>query len=209
MPEPIVMENNGTVYTDFTVRWTMQVGQPRFGIWSTRDFAVKQLAEPIAGATSGEMVQRTTTTTPWRVVPDVPAVQGLFAQPAHDFTVFSGFPAELVKETSPHNSLRYMWIGEDAEQIVILGHPPRQELDALPSWLDFEPDGDPVETYARLLWACAKHKKRSSPKSSCRGCREQRAGAWWMDWWTGKKKSPKANGGKPGYFPIMVWDVLV
>lgn len=200
------MENEGTEYTDFTVRWTMQLGRPMFGVWGSRAGALEQLAKPLSGAMSGELVQRTTTTTPWTVVPDVPAVQGLFAQPEHDYSVFAGFPDELVKTTDHHNGLRYTYIGEDGERLVILGHPTRAELDALPTWLDFEPEGEPEETYARLLTKCSKHKKKS-PKESCRVCRELEPGSWWLDWSHGKKKGPKANAGKAGYFPLTVWEV--
>lgn len=211
MSEPIVEENKGTVCTDFTVRWTMQLGQPQFGVWGSRGGALEQLAKPRSGALSGELVQRTTTTSPWSVVPDVPAVQGLFAQPEHDYSVLAGFPAELVKTTENHNGLRYTYVGDDGEWLIILGHPARAELDALPTWLDIEPEGKPETTYGRLLWECPDHKPGTvlPDEEYCRVCAELAPGAWWLHWGVGEDEKPDANAGKPGYFPIVAWEVGV
>ncbi len=204
VPEPTVTKNKGTEYTEFTVRWTMDLGRPMFGVWGSRGLAMMQLREPRAGAISGELVQRTITTSPWTAVPDVPAVQGLFAQPEHDHSALPGFPEELVKSTSHHNGLRYTSIGDDGDTLVILGHPPRTELDALPTWLGFDPNYEPEVTYARLLFACPDHKPAAAV-DDCRFCHEIEPGTWWLDWGTGE--NAKAYASKPGYFPVVVWEV--
>lgn len=205
---PIIMENEGHTRTEYAARWSWENRSVSYGgAQGSRAGVEKLLADPLPGVVNGELVQRTITMSPWESVPDAPpAPQALFAQPKHDYSVLPGFPAEVVKETAHHNGLRFIYIGDDEETLVVLGHPTREELDALPGWLCFEPTGEPEERYARLLWACQKHEAKGA-KKSCRSCREPKPGAWWLDWSVGKKKGPKANGSKAGYFPIVVWEV--
>lgn len=133
---------------------------------------------------------------------------GLFPAPEHNYEL-PGFPVDLVKDTADHNGLRYTYIGDDGEWLVILGHPTRTELDVLPRWLDFGPEGEPEETYARLLRECPDHKPGTVSEDYCRMCAELAPSAWWLDWGVGKDEKPDANASKDGYFPVVVWEVSV
>lgn len=211
MSKPIVMKNEGHEYTEFTVRWTMELGRPTFGLWGSRVSAIEQLNEPRAGAVSGELVQRIHTISPWTTVPGVPAVQGLFAQPEHDYNL-PGFPADVVRDSADHDGLRYLILGDDGEWLVILGHPPRDELATFQRWYaeeeGFELDdsfvSDPFETYSRQLHRCPTHERKDA---DCTWCMFISEGEPWLDWSLQEGETRLSNAGKPGYFPVVVWEV--
>lgn len=211
MSEPIVMENEGSEYTEFTVRWTMELGRPMFGLWGSRGFALTQLNEPRPGAVSGEVVQRTVTISPCTVVPDIAVLQGLFAQPKRDCNL-PGFPADVVRDSANHDGLRYMVLGDDGEWLVILGHPPIEEVTAFQRWYaeeeGFELDdsfvSDPFETYARQLHRCPTHEQKDG---DCTWCMFISEGEPWLDWSLQDGETRLSNAGKPGYFPVVVWEV--
>lgn len=201
--EPIIMENEGHQRTEYGVRWHWENGSISYALSSTsRSHIESFLADPPAGVMHGELMRRTITTTSWEPVA-APVQQALVGQPERDYNL-PGFPAELVKATSNHNGLLYTYIGEDGDTLVILGHPTRNMLDALPTWLGFDPNYEPETTYGRLLFACPKHKPDAAVEG-CQFCDEIEPGAWWLDWSTGE--NAKSNAGEPGYFPIVVWEV--
>lgn len=211
MSEPIVMKNEGHEYTEFTVRWTMELGRPTFGLWGSRVSAMEQLNEPRAGAVSGELVQRIHTISPWAVVPDAAAVQGLFAQPTPDYNL-PGFPADVVRDSGNYDGTRYLVLGEDGEWVVVLGHPLREELVAFQHWYAKEHDVDlddglvaeGDETYARQLHRCPTHEQKTA---DCDWCTFISPGEPWLDWSLQENEGLLANSGKDGYFPVVVWEV--
>jgi len=204
------MENEGHEYTEFTVRWTMEVGRPMFGLWGSRGSALEQLKEPRAGAVSGELVQRTVTISPWAAVSAVAAVQGLFAQPEPDYNL-PGFPEDVVRDSGNYDGTRYLVLGEDGEWVVVLGHLSRDELAAFQQWYADEHDVDlddgavsvPFETYARQLHRCPMHEQKTD---ECTWCSFISPGEPWLDWSLQENETRLSNAGKSGYFPVVVWE---
>jgi hypothetical protein len=209
--EPIVMANAAHEYTEFSVRWTMELGQSMFTPWGSRAAAAERLGEPLAGALSGELVRRTVTISPWTVVPGVATVQGLFAQPKHDHNL-PGFPSDVVRDSANHEGLRYLILGDDGETVVVLGHPHRDELTTFQQWYakehDFELDdgfvSEPFETYSRQLHRCPTHEQKNADCTWCMFISEDEP---WLDWSAQKDDGRLVNAGKPGYFPVVVWEV--
>lgn len=119
------------------------------------------------------------------------------------------FPEQVVAATEEHEGLRCLWLGEDNEWIVILGHPAAEAAFALVvavnPWFDA---GDEAElradeltyTWARRITACPRHARKQE------GCQFCDAGDMttdiWLDWQDGETK-----GSEPDYFPVVIWDM--
>lgn len=117
------------------------------------------------------------------------------------------FPEPIVKAAAERNGLRYLLIGEDHNWTVVLGHPGVDNVIELARAVD---DGlypedeitakDLDYTWARMLTKCPDHDIEDE-RVHCQYCQ---AGVspeeWWMDW-------DKDSQDKPGYFPIVVYDM--
>lgn len=115
------------------------------------------------------------------------------------------FPIEVVDPTTVVDGARYLWIGDDGEYLVLLGHPRRAELDEIVALISRKEDLDEQllaegqYTDARMLTQCPEH--ADSKGTDCRFCDAMGPAEWWLDWGT----PDGSNAGKPTYFPIVVW----
>jgi hypothetical protein len=114
------------------------------------------------------------------------------------------YPAQLLNDAAvgPYG-LRSLYIGDDGEWLVILGHPELERVQALCDAVNCcdEPPGEDavIRTWARLLTTCPEHE---APKDGCTVCEIVTPVTWWLDWQPATE--PTANAGQPGYFPITV-----
>lgn len=216
MSEPIVLADETRTRSQYAVCWTWPNDTVSHdGTHANRAQVEKLLEQPPAGVIGGELVhrtvteviRRTATLSDWAPAPDAPGVQhGLFAQPDYEYSV-RGFPPEMVRDTKLQNGMRYLFLGDDGDTIVVLGHPVRIDLDTLPWWLDVTPNSEPEYTWARLLFSCPDHDHRKPELESCWMCRDTEHCAWVLDWNTVDGQEPEVNALKDGYFPITVWEV--
>jgi hypothetical protein len=129
--------------------------------------------------------------------------------PKSDLWPTEVFPSQLVDDTTLHDGLRLVVLGEDYNHIVILGHPRPENAVAtltrqvLADWgsCDDKPVAEELRyTWARLLLSCPKHPE-SSADAGCPWCGIE-AGSWWLDW---EADDVNGNEGTSGYFPVIVW----
>jgi len=119
-----------------------------------------------------------------------------------------GFPARLVDDSTVRGGLRLAELGEDDDTtFAFLGHPYHRDVLAAIEYIagaegygwDVEDMPEPAElvyTYAQLIDTCTGH---PAPADAC-DC------SWSLDWETATGDR-KANQGKPGYFPVVIWTV--
>ncbi|MDT7789568.1 MAG: hypothetical protein QOF58_7987 [Pseudonocardiales bacterium] len=198
-------------YTEFGIRWTMEHGVPRVVLGGTRAAAEELLDDPPAGSLDGVVVERVVTLSPWEPATGVqPRTPPLFAQPRRVFTL-PGFPDGVVRDSSDFDGLGYIVLGDDAEQIVILGHPLHADVTAFQRWYEKNEGGDPdnsgysdtVETtYARQLRECPTHQRKTR---DCTWCTRIDPDEPWLDWTRADNEPPHANATTPHYFPITLW----
>lgn len=130
----------------------------------------------------------------------------------------SAFPQQIIDDTTVRGGLRHVQLGEEGETWVFLGHAYRRDVlaaietinreDGIGLDVDGLPCADQLEyTYARHLNTCPDH---AEIDDSCDLCHAVAAGTsdggWYLDW-AGGGPDRKANRGKPGYFPVVLWDV--
>lgn len=119
------------------------------------------------------------------------------------------FPEQVVTATEEREGLRYLFLGEDSERLVILGHPAAEAalvlVAAVSPWFDDEGElcaEELARTWARRLTACPQHAQEQQEE----GCQYCDAGDMtehvWLDWQDGETKR-----NEPGYFPIVIWDM--
>ena len=127
------------------------------------------------------------------------------------------FPDQLIKATQLRGGIRHAQLGEDAETWVFLGHPYHRdvlaaiETIAREDGLGWDTDDIPTRsdldyTYARHFDACPDHTAHDDECGACLTVRSLEAGGWWLDW-SGGGEDGKAHKGKPGYFPVVIWNV--
>lgn len=139
-----------------------------------------------------------------------PEVDGLFLEPDHA-NLWTGFPLALVKDTTLNDGLRYTGVGEDGDTLVFLGHPDTgRVVDVARAHCDVDTEySDPDEliyTWARLLTHCPDHLANHS--NDCRWCVGITFDSgWWLDWSVPEDAKRDVNAGKPGYFPVTVWEL--
>lgn len=141
--------------------------------------------------------------------------------PYADLGPHAEFPEQIITDTTMRGGLRHVQLGEDGETWVFLGHPlGRHVLDAIAiinredhlGWEDDElPElEDLTYTFGRLVSACPDHPgRRWEGCDTCRALSESTENfedGWYLDW-SGNDKDRNANKGKPGYFPVVLWDV--
>ncbi len=210
--EPIVMENEGHERTEHCIRWSWHSGSVSYAMGGSSTDYLRALLEeePPFGIARGELMQRTVTTTAWEPVPAAPAQQGLIAVLENDFDRI-GVPADVARDFAVHDGLRYLAIGEEGESVVILGHPPREQVASFQQWFakdngfdldEFVTDAD--ETFCRQLHRCPTHEAKDG---DCTWCMFISEGEPWLDWTTQDGEGLLSNSGKPGYFPVVVWEV--
>ncbi len=125
------------------------------------------------------------------------------------------YPAELVADTTLRGGIRFVAVGEEAENFVFLGHPYHRDVLAAIELISTEDKlgrEEPAErdelnyTYARFMTKCPAHREDVEACSDCQMARSvEQPDGWWLTWST-PDGNPKANRGKPGYFPVVIWD---
>lgn len=117
----------------------------------------------------------------------------------------SAFPKPIVDYAPVRGGLRFVQLGEDGETWVFLGHAYNRDVLAAIEVINRE-DGygwdaedlpaqkDLTYTYAQML-----------PTDPERVFGDTGEDGWSLDW-SGGGEDCKANRGKPGYFPVVIWD---
>lgn len=115
------------------------------------------------------------------------------------------YPSLVIDASTVRGGLRHLYLGEDAETWLFLGHAYHADVLAAIATIDREdkvgldeddllPARDALEyTFARLA-PCPEH---AEDDESC-DC------DWQLNWRT---ESGQSNKGKPGYFPVVIWEV--
>ncbi len=121
----------------------------------------------------------------------------LFDQPS---TPGITYPDRLLNDfsTGPFD-LRYTYIEQDDDTLVILGHPEIERIATLCKAIGFSPPPVGVRTWGRMLTGCPDH---TAKNDDCMKCHHATPENWWLDW--GPITETQANANKPGYFPITV-----
>jgi hypothetical protein len=113
------------------------------------------------------------------------------------------YPPQLLEDTDTGpDGLRWLFIGDDGDHLVILGHPEQERVTAAVKTLcDLSGDAivDSTYVWARLLTECPTH--HGTQPAACRMCAEASPERWWLDWIA---DPPGSNDHRPGYFPITV-----
>ncbi|MFJ1765029.1 hypothetical protein ACIOD2_32210 [Amycolatopsis sp. NPDC088138] len=130
----------------------------------------------------------------------------------------SAFPEQIIADTTVRAGLRTVQLGEEGETWVFLGHAYRRDVlaaietinreDKIGLGVDELPVADQLRyTYARVFTACPDHgESRDDECGYCDQFHSLEPISSWLEW-SGGGTDGKANRGKPGYFPVVLWDV--
>lgn len=125
------------------------------------------------------------------------------------------FPQQVLDAADVRGGLQFLYLGEDAEHWVFLGHPYHGDVLAAAAviakddgydWTDDElPQRSQLDyTWAKLLTACEDHP--AARDEHCWKCRSfDEENAWCLIWHAAADDS-NIHRGEPGFFPIVLWE---
>ena len=124
------------------------------------------------------------------------------------------FPKQVLDAAEVRGGLQFLYLGEEAEHWVFLGHPYDGDVlaaaaviasdDRLGWTADELPDRSELDyTWAKLITACEDHPVRDE---HCWKCRLHEENAWTLTWHA-RAEDSEINRGEPGFFPIVLWEV--
>jgi hypothetical protein len=127
------------------------------------------------------------------------------------------YPKELLRDSLVAGGLRYLTLGEEAETIAFLGHPPLEQVIAaapgIAAGLGLAPhvvptsEADVVVTMGWLWTSCPVHATPDDDElDPCAVCAVANQESWWLSW-------DGPHGGREGFpvppvdqqFPVTIW----
>jgi hypothetical protein len=125
------------------------------------------------------------------------------------------FPQQVLESADVRGGLQFLYLGEDAEHWVFLGHPYHRDVLAAAAVIakddgyDWTADELPERsqldyTWAKVLTACEDH--GPGRDGHCWKCRQFDDEGAWVLVWHARNEDSKVHRGEPGFFPIVLWE---